>query len=376
MHQFARYFEKYRTLAANRPVTELASEDLLARFRDELNVSALSAAEADRALRGRIDAYHLELYHHTQAELTKRWPFEQELKRPYFHVTPLEQAELDTWTSYLDFEESEGDYARTAFLYERCLVTCALHDEFWERYARWMYAQQGKEEEVRNIFQRASCLFIPIANPEIRLKWALFEEMSGRPTVAYAIYEAILYALPGHIETIVGLANLQFRQSGYDAAVQVYHQYLNSPECPNEAKGAIVAELARLAWKDKESVEEARSIFQNQKQSYPDSQLFWAGYLAFEMEQPTTAQTSVQQYELIKAVYEDIRQSRLAPEVVKELSHQYMRYLTTRRDKAAAKEYMDLDTEVNGPSSIVPLMKSRIAVAAKALTSTNGHTVT
>lgn len=366
-------------MAANRPVTELAPEGLLIRFRDELNSAGMSAVDADRALRGRIDTYHLDIYHQTQAELTKRWPFEQELKRPYFHVTPLEPSELETWSKYLDFEESEGDYARTAFLYERCLVTCALHDEFWERYARWMYAQQGKEEEVRNIFQRASCLYIPIANPEIRLKWALFEEMSGRPTVAYAIYEAILYVLPGHIEAVAGLANLQFRQSGYDSAVQVYHEYLNSAECPNEAKGAIVAELAHLAWKDKESVEEARSIFQNQKQSFPDSQLFWTGYLAFEMEQPKTAQTSVQQHQLIKAVHEDIRKSGLAPEVVKELSHQYMRYLTTRRDKAAAKEYLDLDAETNGPSSIVPLMGSRIAVAIKGVlaepTSTNGHTI-
>ncbi|GAB7353303.1 hypothetical protein MBLNU459_g3802t2 [Dothideomycetes sp. NU459] len=380
LHQYARYFERYRQMAAHRPVSELAPEELLIRFRDELDLTGQSAVDADRALRTRIDNYHLDIFHHTQAETTKRWTFEQELKRPYFHVTPLEASELENWQKYLDFEEGEGDYTRTSFLYERCLVTCAQHEEFWERFARWMYSQDGKEEEVRNIFQRASCLYTPIASPEIRLKWAMFEEMTDRPTVAYAIYEAILLALPDHLEALVGLANLQFRQSGYDAAVQVYRQYINSDECPNETKGAIVAELARLAWKDKGSVDEARSIFQSQKSSHPDSQLFWAGYLAFEMEQPKTVQTSTKQYELVKAVHNEICGSRLAPEIVKELSHQYMHYLTTRRDKAAAKEYMDLDAEVNGPASIVPIMRNRRAVATKAMpaapqaVSTNGHT--
>ena len=162
MHQYARYFERYRQLAQSRPLVELAPAEIMAQFRTELEAAsatvapgAKAEAEIERDLRLRIDTYHLEIFSKTQTETTKRWTFESEIKRPYFHVTELDESQLTNWKKYLDFEESEGEYARIQFLYERCLVTCAHYDEFWLRYARWMAAQVGKEEEVRIIYQRA-----------------------------------------------------------------------------------------------------------------------------------------------------------------------------------------------------------------------------
>ncbi|KAH0258339.1 putative mRNA splicing protein, partial [Aureobasidium melanogenum] len=270
MHQYARYFEKYRQLAASRPLTELAPPNLLSQFNVELEpeFKGKSQIEAERAMRARLDTYHLEIFHKTQTETTKRWTYEQEIKRPYFHVTELDEAQLENWSKYLDFEETEADYTRIAFLYERCVVTCAHYDEFWQRYARWMYNQDGKEEEVRNIFQRASCIYTPIARPAIRLHWALFEEACNRPSVAAAIYEAILVTLPGNLEAITRLANLQRRQVGYDAAVQVYDQYLADAECSADDKGALVVEMARLAWKSKSDAVQGRDILSRQQQLF------------------------------------------------------------------------------------------------------------
>jgi pre-mRNA-processing factor 39 len=162
-HQYSRYFERYRQLAQSRPVNELAPPEILSAFRAEVESAQLppgskSEAETERDLRMRLDTYHLEIFSKTQAETTKRWPYESEIKRPYFHVTELDEAQLANWRRYLDFEESEGSYNRITFLYERCLVTCAHYDEFWLRYSRWMSAQPDKEEEVRNIYQRASTI--------------------------------------------------------------------------------------------------------------------------------------------------------------------------------------------------------------------------
>lgn len=36
--------------------------------------------------------------------------FETAVRRPYFHVRPLNVAELENWHSYLDFMEKEGDF--------------------------------------------------------------------------------------------------------------------------------------------------------------------------------------------------------------------------------------------------------------------------
>ncbi|MBE7180685.1 MAG: hypothetical protein INR71_05655, partial [Terriglobus roseus] len=140
MHQYARYFERFRALAASRPLVELVPANLLAQYRAEWqasNPAGRSEAEMERDLRARIDGYYLEIFQKTQAETTKRWTYEQEIKRPYFHVTELDEPQLANWRKYLDFEEVEGDYQRIVFLYERCLVAAAYYDEFWLRYSRW-----------------------------------------------------------------------------------------------------------------------------------------------------------------------------------------------------------------------------------------------
>lgn len=352
MHQYARYFERYRHLAQVRPLQELLPADMLAQFRGEVENEGPAGRgehEIERELRSRIDNFHLEIFHRTQTETTKRWTYESEIKRPYFHVTELDEGQLVNWRKYLDFEEVEGDYMRTQFLYERCLVTCAYYDEFWLRYARWMIAQEGKEEEVRNIYQRASMLYAPISRPAVRLQYAYFEESVDRVELAKDIHQAILVNLPGHIETIISLANLSRRHGGLDAAIEVYKSQIDSVQCDIYAKAALVAEWARLLWKIKGSVDEARQVFQRNQHWYLDSRPFWINYLFFELEQPTSAETEPTQYKRIKQVHEDIREkSHLPPLTVKDLSHYYMVYLQERGTKEAMKEYMTLDREVNG----------------------------
>ncbi|EEH18145.1 hypothetical protein PABG_00708 [Paracoccidioides brasiliensis Pb03] len=365
MHQYARYFERYRQMAQTRPVSELVPPELLSQFRAEVDGAAAgippgskSEAEIERDLRLRIDTYHLEIFSRTQTETTKRWTYESEIKRPYFHVTELDEAQLSNWRKYLDFEEADGTFARVQFLYERCLVTCAHYDEFWLRYARWMLAQEGKEEEVRNIYQRASTLYVPISRPEVRLHYAYFEELNGRVDVAKDIHSAILLTLPGHIETIVSLANLSRRHGGLEAAIEIYKSQLDSPQCDIQAKAAFVAEWAKLLWKVKGLPDDARQVFQKNQQWYPDSRPFWTSYLMFELEQPTSAETEDVQYQRIKQVIGDIRtKSSLPLAVARELVQVYMVYLLERGSNEAAKEYMTLDREVNGPQSVEATLK-------------------
>ena len=350
MHQYARYFERYRQMAQSRPVSDLIPADLLEQFRSEITREGVNGEhEMERELRSRIDAYHLEGFQRTQTETLKRWAYEAEIKRPYFHVTELDEAQLTNWRKYLDFEEVEGNFIRTVFLYERCLVTCAHYDEFWLRYARWMYAQDGKEEDVRIIYQKASMLYTPICRPAVRLQYAMFEESVGRVELAKDIHQSILILMPGHIETIVSLANLSRRHGGLEAAITVYKSQIDSTECDIYAKAALVAEWARLLWKTKGSVEEARQVFEDNQQWYLDSRKFWITYLFFELEQPTSADTEEVQYQRIKHVHETIRKTtHLGLATIKDLSHYYLVYLQERGTAKAAKEYLDVDREVNG----------------------------
>ncbi|TVY38965.1 Pre-mRNA-processing factor [Lachnellula subtilissima] len=361
MHQYARYFERFRGLAHRRPLAELVPAETLATFRAEVEAEAYQTGpkgeqEIERELRSKVDTFYLDVFTRTQTETTKRWTYESEVKRPYFHVTELDHAQLANWRKYLDFEESEGDYTRTVFLYERCLVTCAFYDEFWFRYARWMSAKEGKQEEVRNVYQRASTLYVPISRPGIRLQYAYFEEMSERYDVAKDIHEAILDRMPGHVETIVSWANLERRQNGLEAAIEVYKNQIDTPVVDLFAKAAFVVEWAILLWKIQGSVDEARQVFQKNQQWYLLSRHFWAKYFEFEISQPTSLATESEHYERIKKIHSDmIQQSRMALAMKKDLSNYYLTYLQQRGTKEAMKEFLQVDRELNGPSSIQPV---------------------
>ena len=56
-----------------------------------------------------------------------------QIKRPYFHIKPLERAQLKNWKEYLDFEVAEGNRERIVFLFERCVIACALYEDFWAK---------------------------------------------------------------------------------------------------------------------------------------------------------------------------------------------------------------------------------------------------
>ncbi|RDW64168.1 hypothetical protein BP5796_10670 [Coleophoma crateriformis] len=378
MHQYARYFERFRQLAHLRPIQELLPAETLAHFRAEIDAETAAfpgpkgELEIERDLRTKIDNFHLEIFSRTQTETTKRWTYESEIKRPYFHVTELDQQQLVNWRKYLDFEESEGDYTRSVFLYERCLVTCAFYDEFWFRYVRWMYAQEGKQEEVRNIYQRASTLFVPISRPGIRLQYAYFEEMSERVDVARAIHEAILDRMPGHVETTISWANLERRQNGLDAAIEVYKTQIDSAAVGLYAKAALVVEWANLLWKIQGTVDEARQVFQKNQQWYLESRHFWIRFFEFEFAQPTSAATEEEHYSRIKKIYTDmIQKSRMTLSTKKDIANYYLVYLQERGTKEAMKEFLQIDKDLNGPLSIQPAIIKN--AGSKGLE--NGHAV-
>ncbi|TAQ88412.1 hypothetical protein B7494_g3277 [Chlorociboria aeruginascens] len=360
MHQYARYFERFRQLAHTRPLLELVPPETLDRFRAEVEADNATfqtgpkgELELERELRTKIDNFHLEIFQSTQTETTKRWTYESEIKRPYFHVTELDNQQLINWRKYLDFEESEGDYIRTVFLYERCLVTAAFYDEFWFRYVRWMSAQDKKQEEVRIIYQRASTIFVPISRPGIRLQYAYFEEMSDRVDIARDIHTAILDRLPGHVETIVSLSNLERRQSGLPAAIDVLKDQIALPTVDIFTKAALVVQWATLLWKIKGAVDEARQVFENNQQWYLESRHFWAKYLEFELAQPTSLATEAEHYTRMNQIYYSlISKSRMSLATKKELSNYYLVYLQERGTKEAMTEFLQVDRELNGSVSI------------------------
>lgn len=356
-------------VAQGRPLSDLLPKETLASFRKELlqePVDTIKAGsqkikmergelEIERELRLRIHNLHLEIFHRTQVGVTRRWQYESEIKRAYFHITELPYPELVNWRKYLDFEETEGEFVKIVALYERCLTTCALYDEFWLRYARWMSAQFGHAEDVRNIYQRAAGIFVPVGRPFTRYQYAAWEESQHNADVARDVFKAILALLPGHVETTIYWANMERRltPNKIDAAIEIYTNAMESDEYEPLAKAILVTEWIQLVWKLQGNIPEARRLYETYMQQHLDSKYFFISYFRFELHQPSSLDTAAEVHGRISALHHFIRtESHLPPATIKDISHEYMQYLLTRGPAGALEEYMFLDREVNGPFSV------------------------
>ncbi|KAG9286505.1 hypothetical protein G9A89_014671 [Geosiphon pyriformis] len=364
MHQYAKFFDKYTQLCPTRPVTELVTPEQYQQFESEaraappvppsenpegeqVSAPAEKTEEQIQAdIRMRIYNMNVEVYMKTQTETNKRWPFESEIKRPYFHVKPMDDVQLINWRRYLDFEEAEGDEIRIQVLFERCLVACALYDEFWQRYARWMLSK-NRIDDVRNIYQRATAVFIPINRPSIHLAFACFEEEQGHIDEARTTYKRVLENLPGHVETISKYAHFERRQHIHDHSItlKIIREAIKSDGLisDSKAKAFLSVQLAKILWHKEGSVKEARKVFQEGSTEYLDSKYFWLNYVNFEL-----AQSDVEMETNVHNLFDQIRNaSTLHSETMREFSQRYLDFLMERGNSIAI--YNKIDVEVNGP---------------------------
>ncbi|CAG0883059.1 unnamed protein product [Cyprideis torosa] len=156
----------------------------------------LSEKEKRRALDELINGEIEACFGEVELECQKRFPFESALKRPYFHVKPLEKAQLKNWREYLDFEISEGDPIRIRTLFERCLIACAYYEEFWRKYADYLIQngtgdpQEEQEAVIRDVYARACTIHLP-KKIHIHFEYAAFEEARGHPEAADEILQKL-----------------------------------------------------------------------------------------------------------------------------------------------------------------------------------------
>lgn len=125
----------FKELAANRPLSELRSADEAAAVAGAVSEADGQTVEgevrpdgADNSPKpvsaGLTEAEELEKYIAIREEMYKKAKefdskiigFETAIRRPYFHVRPLNVGELENWHNYLDFIEREGDLSKVTEL--------------------------------------------------------------------------------------------------------------------------------------------------------------------------------------------------------------------------------------------------------------------
>ncbi|XP_026395144.1 probable serine/threonine-protein kinase mps1 isoform X3 [Papaver somniferum] len=151
--------------------------------------------------------------------------FEGCVKRPYFHVKPLDLSQLENWHYYLDFVEMQGDFDWTVKLYEKCLIPCANYPEFWIRYVELMESNGGREI-AKFALDRATNIFVK-GVPAIHLFSANFREKIGDVSGAHSsIHSCSAESDSDFIERVKREANMEKRLGNNEAAYIIYEKAL------------------------------------------------------------------------------------------------------------------------------------------------------
>ncbi|TPX35014.1 hypothetical protein SmJEL517_g02463 [Synchytrium microbalum] len=321
LHQYARFFEKYLQFMGARPPAELVPADQLAELEEQVRHPPAGSEQAvpknddEMQLELRKAIYNLKsaVYMKTQEEVLKRWTFEGEIKRPYFHVKPLDESQLANWRKYLDFEEAEGNDARVIILYERCLVACALYDEFWLRYAHYMLSKNNTDG-AQNVFYRACFTFIPASRPQARFAYAKFLESQGRAKEARDTYELILQATPGHVECTLRSSQFEMRQGSLETAVQILKKACEGATVDDRGKAYLSAQLAKLLFGSGD-IEGCRTTLKEAVAKYSEARFLWMSYVVFEVNQP-----GAEALKYVREAYDLVKSSNLATPDKRDLS--------------------------------------------------------
>ncbi|NXB40128.1 PRP39 factor, partial [Eulacestoma nigropectus] len=219
-----------------------------------------------------------QIYAQNEAEVSKRWNFEDGIKRPYFHVKPLERAQLRNWREYLDFEVAAGSHERSIVLFERCLIACALYEEFWVKYTR--YLESRTVPGARSVFQRACGFHLP-RKPNIHLLWAAFEEKQGNVEEARRILRCFEAAVPGLAMVRLRRVSLERRHGRVAEAEALLLEAMRANE--GLPLGSFYAvKLARQVCKVQKNLGKARKVLVEALEKDPDNARLHANLLEME----------------------------------------------------------------------------------------------
>lgn len=213
------------------------------------------------------------IHKNTATAVSCRWSFEEGIKRPYFHVKPLERCQLKNWKDYLDFEIEAGDFQRILVLFERCLIACALYEEFWLKMIRYLETQLNNSigniskqrnnnntnddhdanksmdlskivDIIRDVYRRACEIHHP-DKPSLHLMWAAFEECQNNYDKAADILSKLESRVPNVLQVAYRRVNVERRRGDYRKCKQLYEHYIETAKNKSIA-GSLAIKYSRF----------------------------------------------------------------------------------------------------------------------------------
>jgi pre-mRNA-processing factor 39 len=145
------------------------------------------------------------------------------------------------WKEYLEFEIERGDIKRILILFERCLIACALYEEYWIKYARFLLGRKERTpeivERIQDVFTRACTVHHP-TKPWINLYWASFEESRSNVDNAAEILDKLSTETPDSLIIHSRRINLERRRGNIQKCLELYRKYIEELKTKNKVNAA------------------------------------------------------------------------------------------------------------------------------------------
>ncbi|KAK9687521.1 Suppressor of forked protein (Suf), partial [Popillia japonica] len=293
-------------LALRKEVKHMLKHDGTAESADKPDVppgedtEEVSSDEETKAIRERIISIRRKIHKNTVTAVTGRWNFEEgikrpyfHIKRPYFHVKPLERCQLKNWQEYLDYEIEHGDQTRIIVLFERCLIACALYEEFWLRFVHYLEGLKDAElhTKIKDVYERA-CTIHHIKKPNLHLQWAMFEESVKNYNKAAEILANIEKSVPNLLQVANRRINLERRREDYEKCSQLYEHYIvNSKNKVISTNLAI--KYARFCQRILKNVEKSLEVLNSALAKDPNSSRLYLQLIDVTMQKDTPCEKDV-----------------------------------------------------------------------------------
>lgn len=239
--------------------SELLTDDSAPPGEEENTFLSDVSAKEISLLREAIIELKQKIHQETSKEIAKRQMFEEGIKRPYFHVKPLEKCQIENWKDYIAFEKEAGDHQRIVVLYERCLIPCALYEDFWLSYLDYLESLPFDVSNLLNSLFRRACLVHHRKSTELHLKWSAFVESKGHIDKAAEILKDLDLVVPHMLQIIYRRINLEKRRNQFHKVCELYEYYINTSHTKFLTSN-IAIKYARFLWKCANKIEKAIEV--------------------------------------------------------------------------------------------------------------------
>lgn len=212
-----------------------------------------------------------EIHKKTTEEFKLREDFEKNIHIPYFNVNKLGALQIDNWNNYIEFEILRGDNQRIAFLFERCLIPCALIKVFWANYLDFLESHRDSFDYtyVSNVFKKA-CSIYPKSH-SFNLRYSDYEDMNGHRENSKKILTNLEKIHPFSIEIANRLICFSRLQNDQKVQNFSFERYLDADlkyGYPKSFISIIAIKYAKLVWKHDNKPDKAISIIKNAINKY------------------------------------------------------------------------------------------------------------